>query len=753
MTTNTATALTLPPVYLHRDKVFVLPANPDGAADTTPVLLEQLGTALVNLAELGYTFSPALIQRLSALPQAQFLAVYARLLPELKKRKGAHKTYRPMYPNFPRQVMEAHPAELWLNAILHYWFGLLPDYVEEKRPAMPLPPFETMTVLEAGTGHEFRQIPKDLLAAKSSLSVTEKEQLGWFFQNFGDDAAMFLPPEIPFKENLALAVTLLLKYTRLDPGLLRPHVKNATDVLRIAAVLSGGDASLAKPPKFRSFKRKERRLLLALLEAQPNRMEDTLRHAEIWKRLAHGLHVGEFKSTYPAAYACLSLLRAGTAYPTTNHVIEMGLARGDLDSVLARLKHRPGDLARRLDHLLRLHLPEPPAKPSGSKFDTLLRLVETADSRQAAQARFEVAAHQVLDLFETVAHQVSTPVLLQVLTHFKDRNRTAPAELRTFFPKGNLAKVKSIDNKLPDLPPTVTETVVAICRAALIDRFKALPPLGPVYVDEALRGYVAPLTARSSSKALRTLTRGSRVPFPADFGTTLRFFLWWKEGQVPGTDEETGRVDLDLSALVFDTDWALKDSISYHHLRNQALGAYHSGDITSAPDGACEFIDLDIAKVLKNGGRYVVMSVNGYTTQPFVQLPECFAGWMMREDPQSGQIFEPSTVRDKVDLAADSTMALPVILDLEQREVIWTDLALKRNLNAVNNVRTNEKSINVVARAMTQLVRPDLYELFTLHVAARGRRVYQRNQAETVFAADSGTVTPFDQEIIRANYL
>lgn len=48
-------------------------------------------------------------------------------------------------------------------------------------------------------------------------------------------------------------------------------------------------------------------------------------------------------------------------------------------------------------------------------------------------------------------------------------------------------------------------------------------------------------------------------------------------------------------------------------------------------------------------------------------------------------------------------------------------------------------------------VKPDLYELFSLHAAARGTPA-PRGAAKMVFAPD-GTVTPFDIGVILAEYL
>ena len=52
---------------------------------------------------------------------------------------------------------------------------------------------------------------------------------------------------------------------------------------------------------------------------------------------------------------------------------------------------------------------------------------------------------------------------------------------------------------------------------------------------------------------------------------------------------------------------------------------------------------------------------------------------MVRQYPGSGEIFEPSTVQDKVDITADTQISIPVILDLKERKLIWTDLSLTRD--------------------------------------------------------------------------
>ena len=343
----------------------------------------------------------------------------------------------------------------------------------------------------------------------------------------------------------------------------------------------------------------------------------------------------------------------------------------------------------------------------------------------------------VLTAFAQAAPQVSTPVLLQVRHHFQVRNTAAG--LRVFFPKGSLAKAQGIENTLPVLSEAVCAAVVTACEAALLDRFAALPSLGNVYLDPALADYLVPFSQRSASRSLRTLVRGSKLPLPTC--EVLRFFVWWKNG--------AERTDIDLSATLFDEAFQYKDILSYYNLKGVA--GVHSGDIVDAPMGASEFIDITLGKVRGSGVRYVVMSLNSYTGQPFVSLPECFAGWMARQKPGSGEIYEPKTVLDRLDLTADTRIALPLVIDVVANQVIWCDLALRRHPRWQNNVQGNLSGIQLSLRALVELSKPNLYDLLALHTQARGERVESPEEAETVFSV--AAETPFQLEELAAQYL
>jgi hypothetical protein len=683
-------------LYLRRRSKVILPVG----TGSTP--LNVIATIEKNLEALGFLLADDVVSALTAMNPARVNFFYRRLVKDLRALVGAHRPFKPMYPNFPAQVMEMSEAGLYFNALLHYWTLKLPESeLEEREPLQDKP---TYRLIHLGNREDFETIFVLLARSKSPFSGQDQEDVKWFVAQYRDEIKRLLPERIPCKENLAFLGAELIRNTTDAAAILGEQIKTATDVLRLAVAMSGGDMSLAEACRFGRFRRAERALLLGWVERAGNRTEDMLRWKPRWIRLGERLHPGEYADRFPQTAAAFDVLRNSRPFESFNARVEKGLLHRDVAATLDLLDARPGELARRLDHLARM-----------------------ATDPGAVVARFSERAAEV-----------ATPVLLQVLTHF--RYRGEPAGLRTFFPKGSVAKVYATREPLPALSASVSADLAAVCERTLLDRFASLPPLGRCYLDERLKDYLVPFSQRSASKTLRTLVRGSRLPLPDC--TTLRFFVWWKNGK--------GRVDIDLSAALYDASFGYLNTLAYYNLKD--FGAHHSGDIVDAPKGAAEFIDIDIAKCLERNVRYVVMCLNSFTQQPYCDLPECFAGWMAREKPNSGEIFEPRTVVDKVDLASDTKICLAAVFDLSGREVIWADIALTGNPRFANNVHNNLSGVSLMLRALTQFRKTDLHTLFALHVRARGEQVSEREAADSIFAVDRG-VTPFDLDRITADYL
>jgi hypothetical protein len=697
MKVNTMDTLSIHRILARRNMILV----EEGNSVLSEVLL---ATAAKNLESLGYLFSPELLTVLRTMENSRFISFYQELFPILKKAVGAHVTYEPMYQNFPLSVMEADESELYLNAVIHYITGLLP--FEEGKERFPL--FETVKprILKPATLEDFNTLIKSLISAKTSISTSDKEEIMWSLKTI-PDVSTILPEEIPMKENLAFVVACLLAEEKASLQDVKSYFNTATDVLRLAVALSDADVSLAEKTKFKKFKRAERRLILGLLDAINHPIEDMLKHKGQWIRLGEILHPGEYKTKFKNAYQAFDTIRNNKPFPTFGGKVEKALFEKDVQEAVNLLSKRPGEMARRLDHLLRL-----------------------AESPK-----------MVLDAFRQVATDVSTPVLLQVRNHFMNRNHDS--KLRVIFPKGNVGKAVGIENTLPEMAEEICTSIVDICETALKESFSQLPELGKVYIDPILKNMNVPFSMRSASKSLRTLVRGSRLAIPE--GDTIRFFTWWKQG----ADD---RIDVDLSAMLFDENFLYLSHISYTNLKSNKFRAYHSGDIVTAPNGAAEFIDFDIPSFIKHGGRYIMMQLFTFTEQNFCDMPECFAGWMIRQHPDSGEVFEPKTVENKVDLAANSKIAIPVILDLVERSIIWCDLSLTKHPDYFNNIEGNLPATTLMGLSMTSLVKANLYDLFRLHAEVRGTIIEEMEEADVVFSMDKG-ITPYDTEKIISEFM
>ena len=275
--------------------------------------------------------------------------------------------------------------------------------------------------------------------------------------------------------------------------------------------------------------------------------------------------------------------------------------------------------------------------------------------------------------------------------------------------------------------------------------------LGRITIDQQLyEGYTVPLGQRSASPGLRTAGRGTRLPLPE--GETIRFFLHWRDlPKAPGpsgppatVNSRETRVDLDLSAFFVSEDFTRTEQIAYYNLRSTA--AVHSGDLTSAPDGAAEFIDVTLAEALRQGWRYVVMTVHSFSHHRLSEVPECWAGAMARGvDPQSGEVFEASTVMQRLDLVSPTFNATPFVIDLAERRLIWWDLPVGVGEHQVANL---DRSTNRVLAHLLDLLegrRMPLAHLLTLLADAV---VEDPDAARLVFGEDG--IMPWQTERILA---
>ena len=675
-----------------------------------------------NIEVFGYTMSEALFNKLVHMKVKSRKVVYDALVSGLKEITGADKVYNPMYPNFPESVMEKDDFELYFNAIVHYWsFGTLLPY-EEKKERAPLFNAAKVKVLEAGSFDDLNDIFNNLCASKTSLSKSDVDDMIFILNS----TKVTLPDEIPFKENTACICKLLVNTgVDTDGSLCKKYVKTATDVLRLVTAMSDGDVSLAENTKFRNLKRNERRIIMNLLAGCGNAAEDMSRYAGRWIRVGEKLHPGEFAKNerYTKAVQAFGIIRNDGKIQSFAGRVDAAVASGDVNTVVSLLKKRPGEFARRIDFLLRT-------------------FNKDADRKAVIMG------------FASIAKDVSSTVLLQVREHFINK-LDGNDDMRVFFPKGNLARSYYVKNdKTEAIPEDAMKMVIAVCESALINIYGNREFLGKVYIDEALKDYTVPFSLRSAGKTMTVVSRGSRIAID-DSAKIIRPFIWW-------TNTKDDIIDVDLSVAVFADDWNCLEHVSYSNLKSSRFGICHSGDITNGGpvdgEGVAEFIDLDIEKALSAGARYAVFNVYNFSDETFSKMEHAAFGFMTRNDMKSGEIFEPSTVKQRMDLASATTTCIPVIFDLKERVFVWCDMALTADHVRAGyggiNVESNLPSVVVTCKAMVDIKKPNLYDLFIFNAKARGVITDNPDEADIRFGLhDNCDVKPSDIDVIVGKYL
>ncbi len=685
---------------------------PLGEARTSPAMVTALN---LEVAGYGYGLTASLMKALGTLGDTAFRTQRSDILNALSEIKGMNHDYKRLFNNFPYDTPDQHEymekrvlgdlasrlgITLGGNRLTALSCGHIIDsalFDVEEFGACPIcqhavpelsSPDEAKFAFASVTPAQPLDFSPDglktegdrLLARQSSLSEDEKSLLKALIA----DGVPLSAPEKIYNE------TIPFVYRAMGVDAIRGSMKSATDVLRIVYFLSNPDADLSLKENVRfKLSTSEKKAVLSLLDGVDNLAEDMMRNRERWLRLGEGLHPNTPKNTarYPRAAEAFDRLRnrAGEI-DTFSRRMEVGLRSRTVDAAfVADMASRPGEFARKIDFMLRTA-----ADPE---------IVTTA-------------------LRDKVAPKMTDKMLLEIRKYLGSRDLL---KQRLFIPKGRVNRVQVVEDKRAPLPAGPTSDAIAIIDTELRSRFSAREPLGRVFIDPLLQDVVLPFNRRGdSSTSTATLPKGSRFPFVGD---VIRLFVWWKNG-------DAGRVDVDLSLTQFDSSMKSRGYVGFQNLQSQ--GVVHSGDIQNAPDGAAEFIDIEVAKLVSAGVRFISPSVRSFTGQTFNRFP-CFVGYMERDALRSGKVFEPESVTLRFDLDSENTTAAPIIFDLVERKVIYADIA------SGNSAHSAEGGAGTKQQALTEAMmtvserKPTLYDVLLLNAQARGEIVDNREDADVVY--------------------
>lgn len=702
--------LTLQDIALRRLRLLTVDPRGNPQVDDRVRLF-----VLADLARLGY-----LVINPDAYDDSLVANYRTLIIPTLEKLRGGDVSYAPLFRGFPDELPTDDSFIMrQLLASLRLTFGEVSSLEEALDfsdigwwPASSIPQDPGQAQADKAAQKklrpdthtewvELRIAPVDevdaalrtwlenTLYAPTSVKVAEHEDVLLLLVAFGLD--WIDHDRVTFRETRSLLFHTMWSANALEE--LISSKPTPTDLLRLFAAVTETDTSLATPIRFPKMSKRQRRTVLACLD-QGATNEEMLRYRDLWLRIGEYVHPGTYRERYPNALERFAFIRAQRRDPSSfNSVSERLHESGEIDPLLEHLTARSTVFARRLRHLL--------------------------------AGRSATGAQPVLDAFSAVASSVPAKALMTLRIHLQtvDSNET-----RAVINKAGAVKVMAAPS--PHLDKKVLQSAITILDTAIDEVLAEQESWAGcrVWIDPALSSYVAPLQQRKVSDGMLNVERGTRLPL--DLSKVLRLFVYWHD--VPGQQV----ADLDLSAVTLNEDLSYLSHVDYTRLAG--TGIAHSGDLTSAPVGAAEFIDVTL-RALPAKARYLVPQIYRFSGPQFGSLSRAHGGWMIRDEVDTTySTFDVKTVQNAFDLTGGNSFAIPFIVDLKAAQIIYTDLYVGRRQN-FNAVRNQVSAVVEISREVVRFTdtRLTLDQLAGYNARARGATVVgRREDADLTFGVD-----------------
>lgn len=636
------------------------------------------------------------------------------------------KGYKPLFKNFPEDVTESNEL-LSLYQCLHYMFGLKPEDLgveERKKVTMYKSDVLKEKSLSVVTEKQLRGLLTSYLTSNIVLSESNIEEVKILLDYFGAETVV----EILESNTILMKETMVVVYSYLaNKGEKLPNLNTATDVLRLIAYLSKQELN-TKHITFEKFSRPALRSFLTCLENIPFITDDMLAYKKVWKNFFR-YYAGKMNlENYPHVKESVDILFGVKKHKTfasklSDSYLEFK-AMGDkpldeqftiLDNLLNLYCKRPGEFSRKLVTIL--------------SEDNLLSINNSG--------------MYVVQKFLTVISEVNSRVLYQLLDRVNN------------IQQSRFIKIKGTAFKIPEkksFDDTIVTFLQSEIKSELRKRASLKEGMGLVYIDPKYKEIALTTSQKFKSNTLNPMTSGSKFDFEIE-SDVLRMFVYWK-------DAENLRTDIDASYILFDESFNVVDQLAY--FRERTL--YHdsikrSGDIVSAPNGAIEFLDIDLKSFKKYNTKqvkYAMLSITSFSQIPFDMI-ESKAGLMQlsKSEAEIEQNYKPSAVTTVFDVSSTTFNTSPFMIDLENNKLIWLDVSFKDATSYINTQLLLEN--NPIGEYLNYIYTKNtisLYDVLAMNAQARGvllEELPENRENITVF--ECGTDKPVPLAEILSEYL
>lgn len=551
------------------------------------------------------------------------------MIDELSKRFGENVP-EPFYKGFPQSVRALSTEELVFDQLLHYFVTYGLGNFDEAGHSVFEKDFERVAFRENTEAQEFiiqteevaeetvQTIVYNLLSGSRPLSERQYALSLTYILEHDSDI-----PDIASKNTLVRFLIDTKKLSLADS-------LNLSDIMKVVDELNYRNYKNDNPKKL-NLKNQDRKFLTEVLDRMFKGGRCDIRTCyekkQLWNGFLHHIH---YQPKNEAAEIFVRAMR-GKGNESVYSEFEKLMRENRRQEAANLLREKKGTsaLLRNMDYII-------------SRMDK--------EEQQVFLSEFP--------------EDCSTLILLQLLLRYEIKQRE---EGRVFkFTRHNLLKIhtETAEERArcrSKLTEEQTKEIGAMIRTRLTNKLRNR--LGKVYIAPSMKNCALPISENTSQGGFGVLSKGSRLYMGE--GKKLRAFTYW---------EKVNDIDLSVFALTEDGE---RKEFSWRTMAGRQSGAItYSGDETSGYYGGSEYFDIDIPKFkeLYPKYRYLVFCDNVYSGSYF-KTCFCKAGYMLRDEEDSGKVYEPKTVKSAYVVNCESTFAYLFGIDLFTNEFIWLNVA------------------------------------------------------------------------------
>ena len=701
----------------HLNGIYIA-KNTDNNINET-LSMAELATLIKKFEGYGYIFSKELAIAISKEERNVIIDKLKAVIKVIEDFKS-DKNYTVFYKNFPDEVINMSEVDLYINQILHYWIGYLPsnseNVIKEDVEPSKLVKARELNLID---DEMIEKLFIDLLSSNVTLSEQYLDDVCVLTNNKSIKELEKYMEYIQMKETLTTVSSYILK----KEGVLIGNFKTATDILRLIAKISGDELN-NKHIHFAYFSRTELSQLMTKLENLQNPMPDIKRYSKPWhtffKLYAKKINFNK----YPKVRKVADMLFGDISYMTE---------RGKINEKIKRL---PIMSEEELDNFVKEYIVF-----YGDYVREILSLLNKAKENQY---------EKLLLGLENCVTKVNTRILFQLydrIINLKAKDKTVP---RLVNSKGKWRRLKESIS----LSDELLNRVLQIVEDGIKTQLKEKENLGKVFIDEDYKNIMLTTSEKDSNVSLRPMTRGSRIKFNPN-AEVLRFFVAWKNldektlkelnTAYSKLDEKTlkeltpmySRVDVDLSALTFNENLEFNDVVAYYNQKKS--GFAFSGDITNAPEGALEYIDVfDLERLKKKGNRYILMQIRSYNGYTFEEINSVYAGVMelTSNEAKEKKNMYSTAITQGFQIMSPQITTNTILVDLVKFEYVWLDMNMANyKVDTFQNSLTYEEIpyLNDLLKYFMKKQYVTMYDLLKLNADVRGMLVENKKEADIIF--------------------